>query len=95
MFVTVLPSSEVLVGTNVTLECSSRANALVYQYDWLTDRKVVLANSTILQIANIQKENSGVKYFCRVSAAVPNTVPARTVTWRDIYTVYVKRKCSY
>ena len=82
------PSTNIIEGTHVTLTCSERSNAVVYQYEWLKGRHVV-GNSSTLTLASIQREDSGF-YYCRVSATIPNTT--RTINWASSLYLYVKCK---
>ena len=82
------PSPNVIEGTSVTLTCSESSNAIVYQYEWLKGRQVV-GNSPTLTLESIQREDSG-RYYCRVSATIPNTT--RTITWASSEYLHVKRK---
>lgn len=88
VYVSVTPSPNVIEGTSVTLTCSESSNAIVYQYEWLKGRQIV-GNSSTLTLASIQREDSG-RYFCRVTATIPNTT--RTITWASSEYLYVKCK---
>ena len=90
MYVDATPSGEVAEGTAVTLTCSENTNSVVYQYEWLKGR-LIIGNSSTLTLESIQKEDSGL-YYCRVSATIPNAVPARTITWATGHYLYVKCK---
>ena len=70
--------------------CFHQTSANIFKYEWLKERQVI-GNSSKLLLQNVQREDSG-RYFCRVSATIPNTVPARIITWAFSEDLYVKRK---
>ena len=90
MTVNIAPETNVIEGTPAFLSCKYDTNGVLYKHEWLKESRVI-GTSSILQLERVQKEDSG-RYFCRVSATIPNTVPARIVTWASSQYLYVKRK---
>ena len=88
----IVPGRNVIEGTTVIFSCSHETNANLYKYEWLKERRVI-GTSSILQLQRVQREDAG-RYFCRVSATIPNTVPPRIITWAFSEDLYVKCKFS-